>query len=144
MATPSAVFSTRIDTRQRSHMDREPLSAEGTPARLSNRLAPGSRMGTTKPRPGARPGPRLDVCVAGQRETRRSTLPALRQEVQTRTRCGVPLMTVRTDWMFGRNMRGVRDLTRRFNAFLPKRATLRPKPGSFAQISQRADTVDLP
>jgi hypothetical protein len=63
--------------------------------------------------------------------------------VQTRRRFGVPSMSVCIVWMLGRTMRGVRDFTRRFNAFLPKRATLRPKVGSFAQISQRADTVLL-
>src|SRR5256714_1769518 len=64
-------------------------------------------------------------------------------EVHTLRRFGVPSMMVWTVWRFGRNIRLVRENTRRFNAFLPSLETLCPKLGSLAQTSQRADTVTL-
>ena len=50
------------------------------------------------------------------------TLPALRQEVHTFTRLLVPLITVRTDWMFGFQRREVRRCE--WDTALPKRGLL--------------------
>src|SRR5699024_5517413 len=50
------------------------------------------------------------------------TLPALRQEVQTLTRLLVPLITVRTDWMFGFQRRECRRCE--WDTLLPKRGLL--------------------
>jgi hypothetical protein len=61
----------------------------------------------------------------------RGTLPAFRHEVQTFSRFGVPLTTVRTRWMFGLNRRLVRRWLWE---------TLLPKPGPLAQMSQTAAT----
>jgi hypothetical protein len=61
----------------------------------------------------------------------RGTLPAFRHEVQTLSRFGVPLTTVRTRWMFGLKRRLVRRWLWE---------TLLPKPGPLAQISQTAAT----
>src|SRR5262245_4936548 len=76
-----------------------------------------------------------------RRHAARRTLPFLMQEVQTSRRIDVPLITVRTVWMFGRNMRDERRLTRRFRALLPVRATRRPKLGSLPHTSHREDTL---
>lgn len=54
------------------------------------------------------------------------TLPALRQEVQTFRRFGVPLTTVRTDWMFGFQRREWRRC---------EWDTVLPKTGALAQMS---------
>lgn len=64
--------------------------------------------------------------VAGELGTQRATLPALRQEVHTFTRLLVPLITVRTDWMFGFQRREVRRC---------EWETLLPKLGCLAQMS---------
>ena len=61
----------------------------------------------------------------------RGTLPAFRHEVQTFSRFGVPLTTVRTRWMFGLKRRLVRRWLWE---------TLLPKPGLLAQMSQTAAT----
>src|SRR5699024_566578 len=50
------------------------------------------------------------------------TLPALRQEVHTLTRLLVPLITVRTDWMFGFQRRECRRCE--WDTLLPKRGLL--------------------
>src|SRR5919107_5860713 len=68
--------------------------------------------------------------AAGQRVT----LPALRHDVQTCRRFGVPLTTARTRWMLGSNRRRV--------AFFDH-GRLLPKPGFLAQMSQTAATVLL-
>ena len=49
-------------------------------------------------------------------------MPALRQEVHTFTRLLVPLITVRTDWMFGFQRREVRRCE--WDTALPKRGLL--------------------
>lgn len=80
-------------------------------------------------------GLRLDPWrrAAGDQALSCWTLPALRQEVHTLTRVGVPLMTVRTDWMFGFQRREVRRC---------EWDTLLPKLGLLAQISHvEATTV---
>ena len=60
------------------------------------------------------------------------TLPALRQDVHTFTRFGVPPTTVRTRWMFGLHRRLARTC---------ECETLYPKLGCLPQISQVAATV---
>src|SRR4051812_13213788 len=72
---------------------------------------------------------------------RRCTLPFLMHLVQTCRRFDVPSTVVLTVWIFGRNIRFVRALTRRFSARLPSLATAWPKLGSLAQTSQRPDTT---
>src|SRR5690606_17686288 len=67
-----------------------------------------------------------------QAETLRVTLPALRQEVHTLTRLGVPPTIARTRWMFGFQRRLVR---------MWECETLCPKPGPLPQTSQLAATV---
>jgi hypothetical protein len=59
------------------------------------------------------------------------TLPALRQEVHTFNRFGVPDTRARTRWMFG--------FQRRLVFFLDQ-GTLWPKPGPLAQTSHTAAT----
>ena len=72
-------------------------------------------------------------CVPGaQAQAWRVTLPALRQEVQTFTRLGVPATTARTRWMFGFQRRFVR---------MWECEMLCPKPGPLPQTSQLAATV---
>ena len=58
-------------------------------------------------------------------------MPALRQEVHTLSRLGVPDTTARTRWMFG--------FQRRLVFFLDQ-GTLWPKPGPLAQTSHTAAT----
>ena len=62
------------------------------------------------------------------------TLPALMHEVQTLMRFGVPLTTVRTDWMLGYQRRGVRRCECEIEL---------PKPGRLPQMSQVAATGKL-
>ena len=62
------------------------------------------------------------------------TLPALRQEVQTFRRLLVPLIRVRTLWMFGFQRREVRRC---------EWDTLLPKLGPLAQMSHVEATVSL-
>src|SRR5689334_8475967 len=64
----------------------------------------------------------------------RVTLPALRHEVHTWSRFGVPFTTARTRWMLGSKRRRV--------AFLDH-GRLLPKDGFLAQMSQTAATVLL-
>ena len=66
------------------------------------------------------------------RQMARCTLPALRHDVHTLRRLGVPATTARTRWMFG--------FQRRF-VFRLDRETLCPKLGPLAQTSQLAATV---
>jgi len=68
-------------------------------------------------------------------EPQRVTLPALRHDVQTFRRFGVPLTVARTRWMFGLNRRRVRRC---------EWDTLLPKPGPLAQMSQTAATAHTP
>src|SRR6478735_7998858 len=90
-----------------------------------------SRAGADMTRPRVSfPGSESSAGVSGQRVT----LPALRQEVHTFTRFGVPLTVARTRWMLGSNRRRV--------AFLDH-GRLLPKPGFLAQMSQTAATVML-
>jgi len=60
------------------------------------------------------------------------TFPALRQEVHTLRRLGVPATTARTRWMFGFQRRFVR---------MWECEMLCPKPGPLPQTSQLAATV---
>ena len=64
------------------------------------------------------------------RQPARRTRPALRHFTHAFTCLGVPLITVRTRWMFGFQRRLFR---------LWEKETLLPKPGVFPQISQTAD-----
>ena len=61
----------------------------------------------------------------------RLTLPALRHEVHTLTRFGVPAIVARTRWMLGFQRRLV---------FFFDQGTLWPKPGPLAQMSHTAAT----
>src|SRR5690625_3278421 len=65
----------------------------------------------------------------------RVTFPALRQEVHTFRRFGVPATTARTRWMLGFQRR----LVRRCECEM-----LWPKPGPLPQTSQLAATVPSP
>jgi hypothetical protein len=65
----------------------------------------------------------------------RVTLPALRQEVHTLTRLGVPPTSVRTRWMLGFQRRLVRTWECEIEC---------PKPGPLPQTSQVAATVASP
>jgi hypothetical protein len=67
-------------------------------------------------------------------DDQRLTLPALMHEVQTLIRFGVPLTTVRTDWMLGYQRRGVRRCEWEIEL---------PKPGRLPQMSQVAATGKL-
>src|SRR5690349_15778337 len=105
--------------------------------------SPSSRANTNR-RPGGVPGAfrkALHGVKAGDQPTTRWTLPALMQDVQTFSLVGVPLMSARTGWMLGLNRRGVRALTRRIIAPLPKRATLLPNVGCLPQTSHFLDMI---
>ena len=78
------------------------------------------------------PAPQVAPGLVERRSAQRVTLPALRQEVHTFSRFGVPLTTARTRWMFGSKRRFVRRC---------ECDTLWPKPGPLAQMSQTAATV---
>ena len=98
---------------------------------MSRKSAPGAAatgLGTTKARvPGG-----MRAFVTPWAQAGRWTLPALRHEVHTFTRLGVPLTIARMRWMFGFQRRLVRTCECEMEC---------PKLGPLAQTSQLAATV---